>query len=215
MGAEEITNEPWWRGPLKYVIAIFLLFLVVMWIFPSWAVKLDPEPRGIPLFDDVVHEGIKAEERQKEISMDEYPSFVDSNDQDVKMVADLIATESCDGNKICHAKAIYYFVRDNFDYVSDPSRFEYVKGAKESLLSRGGDCDDAAILASSLLQAVGIETRFVFFPGHVYIQAYLPEALKKYKAKENDYVSLDATCKKCKFGELPYLDFSDSKAIFG
>jgi transglutaminase-like putative cysteine protease len=93
--------------------------------------------------------------------------------------------------------------------------YDYVKSAQESLKTTGGDCDDASVLAANLLQAVGIRTRFVFIPGHVYIQAYLPDALKRYKTEDNDFVSLDLTCRSCSIGELPYSDFEAEKKIGG
>ena len=70
-------------------------------------------------------------------------------------------------------------------------------------MSQGGDCDDASVLLANLLQAVGIRTRFVLIPGHVFVQAWIPEAPRTYKA-DKDWVNLDATCDYCGFGEIPY-----------
>ncbi|MDR1249857.1 MAG: tetratricopeptide repeat protein, partial [Treponema sp.] len=39
----------------------------------------------------------------------------------------------------------------------------------QTLMYRGGDCDDLAILFSSLLEAAGIETAFLTIPGHIYM----------------------------------------------
>jgi tetratricopeptide (TPR) repeat protein len=39
----------------------------------------------------------------------------------------------------------------------------------QTLMYRGGDCDDLAILFSSLLEAAGIETAFITIPGHIYM----------------------------------------------
>jgi transglutaminase-like putative cysteine protease len=212
---EEQELDPWWKGPIKYILGLVLIFLLILWYFPTQAIKLDPEPSNIPTLNEVAPWNITPG-RQTEInSRNDYLKLVVSNDPIVKQIADRIVTSSCTGNKICYAKAIYYFVRDNFQYVSDPTAFEYVKSARESLATRGGDCDDASVLAANLLNAIGIRTRFVFIPRHVYIQAYLPDALKRYKTEDTDYVSLDLTCNNCKFGELPYQDFNENKIIVG
>ena len=99
-------------------------------------------------------------------------------------------------------EAIFYFVRDRFDYVKDPVGHEYIKSARETLVAKGGDCDDLSVAAANLLEAIGVRTRFVFVTNHVYIQAYIPDALRKYK--EEDWVNLDATCRYCGFGEISY-----------
>jgi len=215
---EEIIEEPdpWWKGPLTYILGIFLILMLVVWFFPSRAVKIDPEPHNIPTLRDVLPNEISSEHTTIELnSKQDYLKYLSPTDPLIKQTADRIVTLSCNGNRICHAKAIYYFVRDNFQYVSDPTSFEYVKSAQESLATTGGDCEDASLLGANLLEAVGIKTRFVFIPGHVYIQAYLPEALKRYKRENSDYVSLELTCNNCKFGELPYSDFSEYKEIVG
>ena len=111
---------------------------------------------------------------------------------------------------MCHAKALFYFVRDNFQYVSDPNAYEYVKTAKQSLVSGGGDCEDGMLLTANLMEAIGIRSRFVFIPGHVYLDIWLPEALNKYK-HDGDWISLDVTCKNCEFGEVPYNSINQDK----
>ncbi len=206
--------EPWWKKPFTIIISLFLILMLIVWYFPSQAVKIDPDPTYIPNIEEVVP---KIEDFQKtEIySAEQYPSLIDPSDPVIKQVADRIVSLSCDGSKVCHAKALYYFVIQNFQYVSDPNRYEYVKSAKESLTTLTGDCDDASVLLANLLEAVGIRTRFVFIPGHVYVQAYLPEAVRRYKSEDSEYVSLDPTCSNCRFGELPFTDMVDQKRVIG
>jgi len=189
--------EPWWKGPIRYILGVVLILLLVLWFFPMQAIKLDPEPRNIPSINEVIPSKIEYEHVDVKGN---YLKLLEPNDPVIKGVADKIVASSCSGSRVCYTKAIYYFVRDNFQYVSDPLTYEYVKGAKESLVSGVGDCDDASVLAANLLQAVGIRTRFVFVPGHVYVEARLPEALKRYKV--DDWVGLDLTCKNCEFGEV-------------
>lgn len=202
-------KETWYRGPIKFIIMMFLLLILVMWIFSNYAVKIDPSPKRIPVLEEVFVQNFEVNisgERNIFVKED-YKELIKPNDPVVKLVADKIVSISCEGSKVCQAKAIFYFVRDNFQYVSDPNEFEYVKGVRESLVTRTIDCEDGAILLSSLLEAVGIRTRLVFIPRHVYIDIWLPEAAKRYK-QQDKWVSLDVTCKNCDFGEIP-LKFSN------
>ncbi|MBR9699917.1 transglutaminase domain-containing protein [Candidatus Woesearchaeota archaeon] len=213
MEIKEPIEEPWWRGPLTYILGLFLILILLVWFIPARAVKIDPNPTYIPTIQEVAPAAIEVERNPAFIIQEDFPRYVKPSDPVIKQTADKIVTLACEGNKICHAKAIFYFVRDNFQYVSDPAGYEYIKSARESLASTGGDCDDASILAANLLGAVGIRTRFVFIPGHVYIQAYMPDALKRYKIEDKDWVSLDLTCTNCGFGELPYRTSTQRKIV--
>ena len=66
-------------------------------------------------------------------------------------------------------------------------------------------------MLATLLGSVGIDTRFVFVPGHVYVEAWIPDALRRYKS-EDDWVPLDATCNSCGFGEIHYSYSDDAKS---
>ncbi|MBD3164605.1 hypothetical protein GF323_05355 [Candidatus Woesearchaeota archaeon] len=210
----EEQPEPWWKGPITYILAVLLILMLVVWYFPSQAVKIDPEPAYIPAIGEVMPKNLSPDTAAV-YSRRDYLKLIKPNNPAIKQTADKIVAKACNSNKLCHAKAIYYFIQRNFNYVSDPAEFEYVKSAEESLLTQAGDCDDAAVLASNLLQAVGIRTRFIFIPGHVYIQAYLPEAPKRYKTENNNYVSMDLTCNNCAFGELPFNSYTASKQVIG
>lgn len=209
----EEFEEPWWRGPIKWIMAIFLLLLVVLWLVPSYSVKIDPEPSYIATINEVLPPDFSINATKHNVTNKyDFLELIDPTDPLIKQTADRVAVMGCPTNRVCHAKAIYYFVRDNFNYVSDPTEFEYVKTAKESLYVRGGDCDDAAVLLATLLEAIGVNTRLVFIPRHVYVQAYLPDALKSYKSEDN-WVSLDTTCRKCRFGEIPFKNLNE-KGIY-
>jgi transglutaminase-like putative cysteine protease len=178
--------------------------LLILWLIPYYAVRLDPEPKYLPTIAEVIPKDMNITVHNHQIfSVEDYNKLVTPSDPIIKYTADRIAGLSCEGSRICQAKAIFYFVQKNFQYVSDPLTFEYVKSAQESLASLGGDCDDASVLLANLEEAIGITTRFIFIPGHVYIQIYLPEAARKYKDKDS-WVNLDATCSNCGFGEIPY-----------
>jgi len=198
---EEKGEEKSWLRPLKYILAIAIILIIIIMAIPYYAVKLDPEPKNIPTIDEIILPNLEAENRTDVTAKNDFYRLVNGNDQEIKIMADKIVSYGCDSSRICQAKAIYYFVRNNLIYISDPP-YEYVKGPKETLLTKGGDCDDHAVLLANLMEAIGIETEFVFTENHVYNRIYLPESLNKYKIKGTGWVNLDATCKICDFGEI-------------
>lgn len=208
--AHEIDQEkhfPKKKSPLWYILGIFLALLLVVMIVPSYSIRMDPHPSQIPTIDDVVRDVEIDSDYAESITLD----MIDGSDPLVKEVADRIASIACEsGQRVCQAKAMFYFVRDNFDYVSDPNSVEYVKNARQSLMVRGGDCEDGSLLVASLLDAIGIRWRLVFIPRHVYVEILLPGALNRYE-QENGWIPLEVTCKNCKFGELPYQNVDKPK----
>lgn len=205
---EEDIEDSWTKfkkSGFKWVLASFLILVFVFSLVPLYFISLDPSPKNIPSLSDVVPSDLS----YARINSTVYSDYI-IVDSEIKTIADNIAVSSCpSGSKVCHAKAMFYFVKDNLEYVSDPTAFEYVKTAKESLVNKGGDCDDASVLLSTFLNAVGINTRLVFVPGHVYVEAWIPEARGKYKSEDN-WVPMDSTCQYCEFGEI---SFSSSKQI--
>ena len=213
---ENSEKEPWHKGPIRFILGLFLLLLIVSMAIPFYGIKTNPSPGEIPTIGDIFPHGIDGPIGNKTlvVQRNDYYSLIQPDDSVVKFAADRIAVASCaSSSKVCYAKAIFYFVRDNFQYVNDPLSIEYVKTARQSLMNQGGDCDDASVLMASLLRAVGIQIRFVFEPGHVYIHALLPEALKRYKSDGN-WVSLDGTCKYCEFGEISIRSINKEKDIY-
>jgi len=201
----EEEKEPWYKGPIKYIIVLFLLLLIVIWYFPVESIKLDPEPSRIPTIEEVLPPDFKLENETIEIKQNsDFYSYIKPYDPTIKQIANKIATISCDGNQLCQAKAVYYFVRDNIEYVADPLGFEYVESPKEALDIKSSDCEGGAILLASLLGAIGLDYELVFIPSHVFLRIKLDKALKRYKI--GDWVYLDWTCKGCKFGEVPLED---------
>jgi len=199
------------KSPLWYILGVFLALIIVLMTIPHYAVRLDPEPSEIPSINEVVRMTEINESPRDFISLD----MVSGSDPLVKETADRIASISCgSGQRVCQAKAMFYFVRGKFDYVSDPNAVEYVKTAKESLYVHSGDCDDASVLLANLLDAIGISVRFVFIPGHVYVQANIPEALNKYR-DDGNWVNMDATCSYCEFGEIPWSTVGKDTRILG
>jgi len=193
------------KGPVKMIIGLFLLLIVVLWLVPFYGVKINPEPTMNVGLEDIQLQFLNGVEIGNETgtsSIKEAASRIKANDPVIKQVATSIATQSCTDSKICHAKALYYFVRDNIQYVSDPNNKEYIASPIETLKTGGGDCDDGAILLANLLESVGIKTNIVVIPGHAMIKSAIPELSPKYLI--DGWVHMDWTCSECGFGEVSY-----------
>jgi hypothetical protein len=202
---EYIESEPWYKGPIKYIMMTFLLLIIILWYFPQESIKLDPQPTTIPKIEEVLPPEFKVINDKIEINNhDDFYKYIKPNDPIIKQIANKIATISCDGNQVCQAKAIYYFVRNNIEYVADPLGYEYVENPEEALYTKASDCEGGTILMASLLGAIGLDYELIFIPSHVFLKIRLNKALKRYKI--NNYVYLDWTCKGCDFGELPLSD---------
>ncbi|MBT3276237.1 MAG: hypothetical protein HN368_24025 [Spirochaetales bacterium] len=112
-------------------------------------------------------------------------AFVTAKDPGVmqfaKNVAGLIPGESQVDRNLRVAMAMHTAIAlFGMSYVPDPLRpysetsqnesvIDYLQFPRHTFQYRAGDCDDLAILYSSLLEAVQIETAFVTVPGHIYI----------------------------------------------
>ena len=84
-------------------------------------------------------------------------------------------------NNLSDSIAIFEALREyGLDYKIDPdssyevlsqdeSLTDYLQFPVQTLDYRTGDCDDLAILYSSMLEAVSVETAFVTTPGHIYL----------------------------------------------
>jgi len=197
--SKENQEEKKGLNPLKIILGLFLILLVTIWIIPHYGIKQNPEPNYTPTLAELNILSLSI----PTINSNRIQDFIQVNSE-IKQIADKIVTLSCkETHQICNAKAIFYFVQQNFNYLNDPLTFEYYKTPQESLQSNSGDCDDGSILLSSLLQSIGFQTRFVFVPAHVYIQVKIPEAKSVYK-QEKGWINLDSTCKDCEFGEINY-----------
>jgi hypothetical protein len=55
------------------------------------------------------------------------------------------------------------------DTSSSSASIDFLQYPYQTLMYRGGDCDDLSILYSSLLESMGIESAFITVPGHIYV----------------------------------------------
>lgn len=213
---EEFSSEeelPKRKSPLIYIMAVFLILLLVVMIVPQYAIKIDPRPDKIPTFNEVfLFDANLSTETYNLKSSADMIRFVTPENPIVKTTANKIVTTACDSERVCYAKAIYYFVRDNFKYVSDPVDFEYVEKPQDFMLSGGGDCESGTLLMANLMEAVGIDAELVLIPGHAFLRIWMPEALNRYQM-DGDWIYLDWTCSSCSFGEIPARNIKIEKRI--
>jgi len=212
-GKEE--KESIWKGPLKWIIAGFLVLIVVLWVVPYYAFPPDPNPDRIPTLSEVIPEGMNISTEKQNITITEsLKKFSDPNDPAIKQVATRIASTGCtSSSKVCHAKAIYYFVRDNIKYVADPVGQEYVEPAREVLSNKGGDCESGTLLMAALMEADGIDSQIVLIPSHAFLRIKLDEASSHYK--KDGWIYLDWTCNTCRFGDVPDSDMHPGMSFVG
>jgi len=194
---QDMEEEEDRRSPIWYIVGPLLLLMLVMSAFPYWGLKDDKWPSDVPEISDVY---IGSPVAINSTGGRDFNIKMMPGDPIVKQVSTRIATFSCDSSKMCQAKSQYFFVRDNFAYVSEYD--EYIQTPVEMLSTKGGDCDDHAVLLANLLQAMGVQTRFVHVPRHVYVEAYFPDAPRRYQ--DDGWISLDPTCKGCDFGEISW-----------
>jgi len=187
----------WW-----IILGLFIILILIVSIFPFYSIRIDPEPKTIPGKDVIIPNNIVLNPSKYKInSTKDLISRIDISDPVIKQTADKIVSIACNRDKICHAKALYYFIRNNYQYISDPIDTEYLEEPRDFLSVGGGDCESGATALASLLLSVGIETELVLVPKHAYIRIKIDDAPNKYK--KNGWIYLDWTCESCKFGEIP------------
>ncbi len=198
---------------------LFLALLIIVMVVPYYGIKEDPEPRNLP-GKEVIPENIaylaginnsSAVKISREYR-NNYLKMMLSDEAPIRNMASRIVAQSCPAVKVCQAKALFYWVRDNIEYVSDPPK-GYLDNPYEVLYTGGADCDGLSILLANLLQAVGIRTRLAFIPNHVYVQVMIADAPKKYKEKDG-WITLDSTCKRCEFGEVPISTWKEENKYY-
>ena len=87
------------------------------------------------------------------------------------------------------------------NYVVDPSSafednvgtssIDFLQFPYQTLMYRGGDCDDISILVCSLFEAVGIDTAFITVPGHIFMafdSGLTPEQAKSVFRNSSEYI---------------------------
>lgn len=176
------------------VLALAVLLAMVLWAVPGDALGVRAKVRDVPRLAEVVSADLTVPQRPDTRDIDAFVATTPA----VKLVAARVGSAVCKApDERCYAGAMYYFVRDNVVYLDDPVD-EYYETPEETLLAGAADCDGQAILLASLMQAVGVVTRFRYTPGHVAVEAYVPTKNVFDKPYVREWVVYDATCKECR-----------------
>ncbi|MDR2303677.1 MAG: hypothetical protein LBE10_03720, partial [Treponema sp.] len=89
-----------------------------------------------------------------------------------------------------NAYGINYIIDPSSSYIElseNSSSLDSLNYPYQTLMYRGGDCDDLSILFSSLMESAGIETAFLTIPGHIYMAFDL--GLTEEEARKSFYAS--------------------------
>ncbi len=104
--------------------------------------------------------------------------LVEPADPSVRNTANKIARSYSGAYNIYQICAIFDKVRDQIEYVNDPRSHDYWAPANETLKIKGGDCDDKAILLSSMIEAMGGTTRIYLTDTHAFAAVYIGNRTK-------------------------------------
>ncbi|MFP4524272.1 MAG: transglutaminase-like domain-containing protein [Candidatus Woesearchaeota archaeon] len=201
---EEVLQEPP-KPPMRprtktailYLIGAAILVSLTLWALPPDALPVRAQQGKIPPLEEF-QSGI---DQGPDIQSDNMEAYVLPNTRAVKHVAATVVTQACSRtDQACYADALFYFVRDNIKYVTDPVD-EYYETPHETLRTGAADCDGHAILLSSLMRSVGILTRFHHEPRHVTVEAWLPQDHLFRSEYAYEWVHYDPTCTSCEPGE--------------
>jgi transglutaminase-like putative cysteine protease len=110
---------------------------------------------------------------------DKLKSRIDfENDEVLNLVSQLTASYPGDYN-IYQVLAIFEYMLNDLDYISDPSERDYWATCSETIERGGGDCEDLSILFSSMIGAIGGTTRIYLTHGHAFSALYIGDYASK------------------------------------
>ncbi|WP_440953493.1 transglutaminase domain-containing protein [Methanococcoides sp. FTZ1] len=107
---------------------------------------------------------------------------VDPRNEDVRALAASGAMEYPGEYNIYQVCSLFDHLKSNIKYMTDPRGEDYWATPDETIKVSAGDCDDSAILISSLIEAIGGSTRIYFTDTHAFTTVYIG---KGEVAKEN------------------------------
>ena len=124
-------------------------------------------------------------------------------------------------DRLQRAEAVFDFVRDRVDYISDIDEFgdeEFAQNADElatTIVDDGsgrGDCEDMTVLLAVMYKAAGFRSAIILLPEHTAVLVYLPDYSQATAffnlADESGWVWAEATGRNNPLGWAPeqYLD---------
>ena len=93
--------------------------MLVLWIVPNYAFKVDPEPTIVPAINEVYTSNLVINKTSHKVNQrEEFYNYIQNDNPAVKQVANSVSAAGCNGNTVCNAKALFYFTQRNINYVS-------------------------------------------------------------------------------------------------
>ena len=110
----------------------------------------------------------------------------------IRNTAVSIARDSPGSWNISQLVDLYLWMKNNISYVNDPIHQEYFASASETLNDKAGDCEDQAILVSSLIQSVGGNSKVVVAPGcsHAFASVFVSASKDELDAREKEIAEI-------------------------
>jgi hypothetical protein len=110
-------------------------------------------------------------------------SRVESLDPTVRDTAVSIAKNNTGKWNVAQLVDMFVWMKKNVAYVNDPEGRDYYAYASETLEVGGGDCDDQAILATSMIEAIGGSSQIVVGKecSHAYSTVYIGNSTEHYE----------------------------------
>jgi len=99
--------------------------------------------------------------------------LVEPAEPDVRGKAAEVARSYPGAYNIYQVCALFDMVKEKIEYISDPRGNDIWEPAKVTLRIGAGDCEDQAILLSSMLEAVGGTTRVYLTSNHAFAAVYI------------------------------------------
>jgi len=187
------------KHPIFSIVALITATALFLLSIQAYFYLIRPEPIDIPSLDDVSSFlGSEFEKPFSSHNVEDVIRVVNDVRDNIKQVANFISAKSCrEADRACQSKALFYFVRDEIQYVPDERFHDQLENPITVLKTGGADCEDTAVLLIALQKAIGNRVRLIFIPGHAYAQVSIPD----YRSEK--WINLEGTCSSCKFGELP------------
>ncbi len=93
------------------------------------------------------------------------------NDESIRADAVQIIRDCPKRDESCFINSIYEYVVNNYKYIPDPTRREFIQPYTYTKSIGGGDCEDLTVVLASLLENIGVKTYFVLTDTHGYLLA--------------------------------------------
>ncbi len=140
------------------------------------------------------------------VTLGSYAGYIDSQSRTVKLVAEALAQHTD------NAPAFILSFVQSLDYLDDYETTgyqEYPKYPVETLMDKGGDCEDVAALYASLMGALGYDTALIYIPttattAHMMVGItgdFTGAGL--YDDQHTKYFIAECTAKGWKIGDIP------------